>query len=113
MPKGSRISAASYASSWNQLTPYGGYAREELGRVITGDDARVAKLLEAIERTVIDPQSMRALGFCVSVEHADFMARRFTASGLESVALSGDTAEADRVKALRRLVVVPREVVSG
>lgn len=81
----------------------GGYAREELGRVITGDDARVAKLLEAIKRTVIDPQSMRALGFCVSVEHADFMARRFTAAGLESVALSGDTAEPDRVTALRRL----------
>ena len=62
----------------------GGYARDELDRVITGDDARVAKLLEAIRRVIADPRAMRALGFCVSIEHADFMARRFTAAGLDS-----------------------------
>ena len=51
---------------------------------------RVAKLLEAIERIVLDPGSMRALGFCVSKEHAHYMARKFTEAGLESVALTGD-----------------------
>ena len=49
------------------------------------------------------PSAMRALGFCVSVEHAEYMARRFTAAGLDSVALSGQTPEAEREAALRRL----------
>ena len=61
----------------------GGYARDELDRVITGDDARVAKLLEAIRRVIAEPGRMRALGFCVSIEHANYMARRFTAAGLD------------------------------
>jgi superfamily II DNA or RNA helicase/HKD family nuclease len=81
----------------------GGYARAELDRVITGDDARVAKVLEAIRRLIAEPSRMRALGFCVSVEHADYMAHRFTAAGLASVALSGQTPEAERAAALRRL----------
>ena len=37
-----------------------------------------ATLLEAIRRIVLDPGRMRALGFCVSKEHARFMARKFT-----------------------------------
>ncbi|MGH2893570.1 MAG: DEAD/DEAH box helicase family protein, partial [Solirubrobacteraceae bacterium] len=68
----------------------GGYASEELSNVFTGDDVRVAKLLEAIQRIVLDPGQMRALGFCVSIEHARYMARKFTEAGLESIALTGD-----------------------
>jgi superfamily II DNA or RNA helicase/HKD family nuclease len=83
----------------------GGYSRDELDRVITGDDARVVKLLEAIRRIIIEPGQMRALGFCVSIEHAKYMAGRFSAAGLESVALSGQTPEGDRAAALRRLEV--------
>jgi superfamily II DNA or RNA helicase/HKD family nuclease len=68
----------------------GGYAPEELSNVLTGDDIRVAKLLEAIQRIVLDPAQMRALGFCVSKEHARFMARKFTEAGLASISLTGD-----------------------
>jgi superfamily II DNA or RNA helicase len=68
----------------------GGYAAEELNTLFTGDDVRVAKLLEAIRRIVLDPGRMRALGFCVSKEHARYMARKFTEAGLESIALTGD-----------------------
>ena len=52
---------------------------------------RVAKLLEAIRADVLDPGTMRALGFCVSKEHARYMARKFTQAGLESVASPGTT----------------------
>ena len=68
----------------------GGYAPEELSNLLTNDDLRVAKLLEGIQRIVLDPGGMRALGFCVSKEHARYMARKFTEAGLESVALTGD-----------------------
>jgi superfamily II DNA or RNA helicase len=83
----------------------GGYQLGELDRVITGNDARVGKLLEAIQRVIADPSQMRALGFCVSVEHANYMARKFSAAGLASVALSGQTPETERAAALRQLEV--------
>ena len=68
----------------------GGYAPEELSNLLTGDDIRVGKLLEAVQRIVLDPGRMRALGFCVSQEHARYMARKFTEAGLSSVALTAD-----------------------
>ena len=46
---------------------------------------------------------MRALGFCVSREHAHYMARKFSEAGLQSVALTGDDAPAVRRKTLRDL----------
>lgn len=68
----------------------GGYVGEELSNLLTGDDLRVTKLLEAVRRIVLEPVAMRALGFCVSKEHAHFMARRFSDAGLPSIALTGD-----------------------
>ena len=89
----------------------GGYQLRDLDRVITGDDARVAKLLAAIRRVIAEPARMRALGFCVSIEHAHFMAERFTAAGLVSVALSGQTPEDERVSTLRQLAAGELRVV--
>lgn len=81
----------------------GGYAPEELSNLYSNDDLRVGKLLEAIERIVYDAGSMRALGFCVSKDHAHYMARKFTDAGLESVALTGDDEPDERSLALDRL----------
>jgi superfamily II DNA or RNA helicase/HKD family nuclease len=68
----------------------GNYATEELSNVLSNDDLRVGKLLEAVSQIVADPATMRALGFCVSKEHARYMARKFEEAGLTSVALTGD-----------------------
>lgn len=81
----------------------GGYAAEELSNLLTNDDARVSKLLEAIRRIVLNPGSMKALGFCVSKEHAHYMARKFTEAGLTSIALTGDDAAETRSAALNDL----------
>ena len=81
----------------------GGYAPEELSNLLTNDDLRVAKLLEAIKRIVFDPGRMRALGFCVSKEHARYMARKFTDAGLSSIALTGDDSAEIRDQGLRDL----------
>ena len=81
----------------------GGYVVEDLSNLFTNDDRRVSKLLEAIKQIVLDPGSMRALGFCVSKEHARYMARKFTEAGLESVALTGDDAPEVRRGVLRDL----------
>jgi superfamily II DNA or RNA helicase/HKD family nuclease len=81
----------------------GGYATAELSNVFTGDDARVAKVLRTVRDLVADPSQMRALGFCVSVEHADYMARRFREAGISAAAITGETAAAERENALLRL----------
>ena len=81
----------------------GGYRTEDLERIITGDDARVMRLLRALDRILLDTSRMRALGFCVSVDHAKYMARAFSERGLPSAALWGDTDSAERDSALRRL----------
>ena len=81
----------------------GGYRTEDLERIFTGDDARVMRLLRALDRILLDTSQMRALGFCVSVDHAKYMARAFTERGLPSAALWGETDSAERDSALRRL----------
>ena len=85
--------------SWRR----GGYALEELSNVLSNDDLRVAKLLESLRRIVFDIGSMRALGYCVSKEHARFMARKFTDAGILSVALTGDDPPDVRAQSLREL----------
>src|SRR5436309_3704178 len=68
-----------------------GYDTAELERLYTRDEARVRLVLEQVRQKHREAGTMRALGFCVSVAHAEFMARRFTEAGLPSVAVSADT----------------------
>ena len=52
---------------------------------------------------VIDLSSMRGLGFCVSVAHAEYMARAFNQAGIPSLAVSGTTPREQRSTALSDL----------
>jgi hypothetical protein len=81
----------------------GGYLPSQLSAVYTGDHRRVDLILSELHNTVADPARMRALGFCVSVEHARFMAERFSARGLRAEALDASTPADLRQAALRRL----------
>lgn len=83
-----------------------GYDRGELARryvVAGGAEARARLVLQEVERRVADPRRMRALGFCVSVEHARFMAERFGEAGIAGEAVVGETPPEDREAAVRRL----------
>ncbi len=81
----------------------GGYDRAALAKVYTGDDARVGKIIGALTDKVGDLHRMRGLGFCVSVEHARFMAERFSRAGIASIAVSAETPADERRQALRDL----------
>ena len=83
----------------------GRYVASELEGVLTGDDVRAARIIDAVREWILDPTQMRALGFCVGVAHAHFMARRFTEAGLPAIALEGETdpeVRRDAVDQLRR-----------
>ena len=65
----------------------GGYDIGELQKLYTGNHARAGIVAKAIQDKVADHRRMRALGFCVSIAHAEFMAREFNRIGLPSAAV--------------------------
>jgi superfamily II DNA or RNA helicase/HKD family nuclease len=81
----------------------GSYDVAGLDRVYTGNDARARIVLREVRDKVADPGRMRALGFCVSVAHAAYMARVFRDAGIPALAVSGDTPAAERQAALAAL----------
>jgi superfamily II DNA or RNA helicase len=80
-----------------------GYDVDELTNVLTADDARARLVAKQLQEHVTDVLKMRALGFCVSVKHAQFMARVFRKIGIPSVAVSGETDSDQREQALQDL----------
>jgi len=80
-----------------------GYDLAALERIYTGDDARVRLVLQQVQNKVRDTSTMKALGFCVSIAHAEFMAQRFTEAGLPSQAVSANTDSDLRKRALTDL----------
>lgn len=81
----------------------GRYNTSELEEKYTSDDERLTYILKEIEEKVTDPTNMRALGFCVSVQHACYMAEKFNQVGLPSIALSGNTDRDTRRNAVTKL----------
>lgn len=80
-----------------------GYDVEELSNVYTGNDARVALILEQLQRYVANLDQVKGIGFCVSIDHANFMASRFTQAGLTSRAVTSQDTSLDRQRALNEL----------
>ena len=80
-----------------------GYDVDGLTNVFTANDAWARQVVHALTDKVEDVRQMRALGFCVSIEHARFMARIFNEANIPSVAIWASTPKLDREKALRDL----------
>ena len=80
-----------------------GYDVEGLSNLLTANDASARFVIKELENRVDDLARMRALGFCVSVEHARFMARVFREAGITSTAIWSDSPEAERRAALADL----------
>lgn len=81
----------------------GRYDVAALEQIYTADDVRARAVLAAIHDKVRAPREMRALGFCVSVAHARFMAAYCSRHGLPALAVTGDTPARDRAHALHEL----------
>lgn len=81
----------------------GRYDLAALERLYTGHHVRARLIIDEVARRVFDASTMRALGFCVGVDHAHFMAERFTAKGIKAVAVHGGTSDDERRRALADL----------
>jgi superfamily II DNA or RNA helicase/HKD family nuclease len=80
-----------------------GYDPAALEKVYTADHVWCRKVLSSVNTYVTDPHAMRALGFCVTKGHADFMATQFSAAGLPSAAVVAETSSAERQRVLHAL----------
>lgn len=80
-----------------------GYDVAELQNLYTGNHARARIVAQSVVDKVADPTRMRALGFCVSISHAQFMAQEFSKLGIQSIAVSSQSTAEERVEAIRKL----------
>lgn len=85
------------------------YDDELLNTRRTYDAGRLTQRVNTPERAMLAIEHFRqhnsraALGFCVSIQHANFMADRFEAAGISSAAVHSGPGSMDRVEAVRRL----------
>ncbi|TQM55099.1 superfamily II DNA or RNA helicase [Humibacillus xanthopallidus] len=89
----------------------GAYDLAELSNLFTGNDARARIILKAVRDKVADLSTMKALGFCVSRDHARYMTRVFNEAGVASAAVLGDTPSAERDDAVNDLATGALKVV--
>ena len=80
-----------------------GYDVERLTEVLTANDAYARVVLKELDRRTGDPTQIRGLGFCVSINHARFMARIFNEAGVKATAIWADTPDTERTAALQDL----------
>jgi superfamily II DNA or RNA helicase/HKD family nuclease len=80
-----------------------GYDPDGLTNVLTANDAWAVRVLECLRKNADDPSRIRALGFCVSVAHARFMARVFRDAGVDATAIWADSPPEERRAALTDL----------
>ena len=81
----------------------GQYDHAALTGVYTGNDARARIILSQVVEKIVDIDSMRGLGFCVSVAHAGYMAEAFRGAGISAAAVTGETSSAERQRTLTDL----------
>lgn len=82
----------------------GGYQVRELENVYTNNHIRSNQIIKSLYKYVSDIEEVKGLGFCVSVEHAKYMANYFNKSNIPSIALHGNSDRKIREQAKEKLV---------
>ena len=86
----------------------GGYQKSELEHVYTFSGAvanrRADHVVTALLKYVTDIDEVKGLGFCVTVDHAEFMCRYFNDHNIPSMCLTGQSSDEERAAAKRRVV---------
>lgn len=87
------------AISEDRFWRYGRYDENALEKVYTGSHIqarqRLDVVLAALERYESDLETVKGVGFCVSIKHARFMAEMFRKRGIPSAAFVSDVGSAD------------------
>ncbi|HKL15310.1 MAG TPA: DEAD/DEAH box helicase, partial [Balneolaceae bacterium] len=81
----------------------GRYDQSELESLYTKNDDRIVFIEKELKDKINDPLKMKALGFCVGVQHAEYMAEKFNHMGIPSISLSGKSDSKKRSSAISKL----------
>lgn len=77
----------------------GKYVASELTALYTRNNVRVGEIINSLNKYINDIGDIRAIGFCVTIEHAVFMAEKFNLAGLKASYLTADnTKERDQIR---------------
>ena len=86
----------------------GGYDKGELSNIYTFSghiaERRAGLIVSSLMKYITDIDQVKGLGFCVSVEHAQFMAKYFVEHNIPARCLSGQTPDEERKNAKEELV---------
>ena len=86
----------------------GGYQKSELEQVYTFSGAianrRADHVVTSLLKYVTDIDDVKGLGFCVTVDHAEFMCRYFNGHNIPSMFLTGQSSDEERSAAKQRLI---------
>ncbi|HRI93328.1 MAG TPA: DUF3427 domain-containing protein [Accumulibacter sp.] len=78
--------------------------REAVDNLVTGNDVRAKLVINEWRRLASDSRQSRAIVFCVSVAHAEFMTDWLEHAGLPAACVVGTTAPEERRRAPQRLL---------
>lgn len=78
--------------------------REAVDNLVTGNDDRAKLVINEWRRLASDSRQSRAIVFCVSVAHAEFMTDWLERAGLPAACVVGTTAPEERRRAPQRLL---------
>jgi superfamily II DNA or RNA helicase len=77
----------------------GKYVASELTSLYTKNNIRVGEIISNLDKYTNDINDVRAIGFCVTIEHASFMAEKFNLAGLKAEYLTAkNSSERDRIR---------------
>ena len=77
----------------------GKYLASELTSLYTKNDVRVGEIISNLDKYTNDINDVRAIGFCVTIEHAAFMTEKFNLAGLKAEFLTAKNSnERDRIR---------------
>jgi superfamily II DNA or RNA helicase/HKD family nuclease len=82
--------------SWTR----GSYAVADLDRLYSGDKRRADLVVDQFREIYGNFSNARALGFCVSVRHAEFMAEAFNRAGIPAAAVTSQSGDELRLTAI-------------
>ena len=78
--------------------------REAIDKLVTGNDVRARLIINEWRRLASDPLLSKALVFCVSVAHAQFMTDWLNRAGIPAACVVGTTVDDERRRAPQRLL---------
>lgn len=82
----------------------GKYNISELTHIYTNNDRRVGEILGNLDKYLTNINDVRALCFCISIEHATYMARKFTLAGLKANYITSNSNKDIRNEAKSKLI---------